>query len=245
VVTGKPLAIGGSRGRNTATGRGVAVVTLLTCKRVGVSSSGATVAVQGFGNAGTHAARLLSERGCVVTAVSDSRGGITSAKGIDVDAAIEYKSKTGSLEGFPGGDAISNAAILELPVDILIPAALENQITSGNAERVRARIVVEAANGPTTPDADAILERRGVTLIPDIVANAGGVIVSYFEWVQDLQSFFWAEDEINRRLEAMVSQALTDAWDQAEARGVSMRKGAYVVAVDRVAEAMRERGIYP
>ena len=245
VVTGKPLAIGGSRGRNTATGRGVAVVTLLTCKRVGISTPGATVAVQGFGNAGTHAARLLRERGCVVTAVSDSRGGITEPKGIDVDAAIEYKSKTGSLEGFPGGDAISNADILELPIDILVPAALENQITSSNAERVHARIVVEAANGPTTPDADAILERRGVTLIPDIVANAGGVIVSYFEWVQDLQSFFWAEDEINRRLEAMVSQALTDAWDQAEVRGVSMRKGAYVVAVDRVAEAMRERGIYP
>jgi glutamate dehydrogenase (NAD(P)+) len=245
VVTGKPLAIGGSRGRNTATGRGVAVVTVEACRRLGIRLEGATVAVQGFGNAGTHAARLLQERGCAITAVSDSNGGITNSRGLDVDAAIAYKTKHGSLKGFPGADPVTNEGLLELPVDVLIPAALENQITGENAARIKARVIAEAANGPTTPEADAMLERAGITVIPDIVANAGGVIASYFEWVQDLQSLFWAEAEINSRLETLISEALRGAWDEAAKRGVSMRMGAYVLAVDRVAEAMRERGIYP
>jgi glutamate dehydrogenase (NAD(P)+) len=245
VVTGKPLAIGGSRGRNTATGRGVAVVTVEACKRLGIRLEGATVAVQGFGNAGTHAARLLQERGCVVTAVSDSHGGIMNSRGLDINSAVTYKTKHGSLGGFPGADPVSNEELLELPVDVLIPAALENQITGDNAPRIKARLIAEAANGPTTPEADAVLERAGVIVIPDIVANAGGVIASYFEWVQDLQSFFWAEDEINKRLETLMTEALRGAWDESEKRGVSMRMGAYVLAVDRVAEAMRERGIYP
>ena len=245
VVTGKPLAIGGSRGRTSATGRGVAVVTNEACKRLGITPKGATVAVQGFGNAGTHAARLLRDRGYVITAVSDSHGGITNGGGLDVDAAIAYKTEHGTLEGYPEADPISNEALLELPVQVLVPAALENQITGENAARIKAQVIAEAANGPTTPEADSILERAGVTVIPDIIANAGGVIVSYFEWVQDLQSFFWAEDDINKRLETVTTEALSSAWDEAVRRGVSMRMGAYVLAVDRVAEAMRERGIYP
>ena len=245
VVTGKPIAIGGSKGRSSATGRGVAVVTALACERLGKRPVGTTVAVQGFGNAGQWAARLLDERGFTIVAVSDSRDGITNAAGIDVGAAIEHKQRTGVVRGLPGTSSLSNAELLELSVDVLIPAALENQLTPDNAPRVRARLVVEAANGPTTPDADAILERRGVTVIPDILANAGGVIVSYFEWVQDLQSFFWEEAEINKRLEAVMTQAFTETWAKSDELKVSLRKGAYAVAVDRVAEAMRERGIYP
>ena len=245
VVTGKPLTIGGSRGRSSATGRGVAVATALACRRLEIPAAGTTVAVQGFGNAGSHAARLLADRGFRVLAVSDSHGGIVAASGLDVPKAIDYKRAHGSLQGYPGADPISNEELLELPVGVLIPAALEGVITAGNAQRIRARLIAEAANGPTTPDADVILERNGVTVIPDILANAGGVIVSYFEWVQDLQSFFWAEDEINRQLESVMTHAFDTAWDAATQRAISLRKGAYVVAVDRVAEAMRERGIYP
>jgi glutamate dehydrogenase (NAD(P)+) len=245
VVTGKPIAIGGSKGRSSATGRGVAVVTALACERLGVRPKGTTVAVQGFGNAGQWAARLLAERGFTIVAISDSRDGVTASAGIDVAAAIEHKQRTGAVHGLPGTSSLSNAALLELPVDVLIPAALENQLTPDNADRVRATLVVEAANGPTTPEADRLLERRGVTVIPDILANAGGVIVSYFEWVQDLQSFFWEEAEINKRLEKVMTQAFTETWAKADELKVSLRKGAYAVAVDRVAEAMRERGIYP
>jgi glutamate dehydrogenase (NAD(P)+) len=204
-----------------------------------------TVAIQGFGNAGMHAARLLDERGFVVAAVSDSRDGIRRAAGLDVVALIEHKQRTGRVAGFPGTEPISNAQLLELDVDVLVPAALENQITTKNAPRVRARLIAEAANGPTTPDADLILERRGITVIPDVVANAGGVIVSYFEWVQDIQSFFWEEEQINSRLEKVMTRALAEAWGEADARRVSLRKGAYVVGVDRVAQALRERGIFP
>ena len=245
VVTGKPLAIGGSKGRSSATGRGVAVATVHACKQLGIAAEGATVAVQGFGNAGTWAARLLQEQGFTIVAVSDTTAAVRSDAGIDVAAAIAHKQRTGSVRGIPGTTEISNDELLTLPVTVLIPAALENQITAENADRVRARLVVEAANGPTTPEADAVLERKGVTVVPDIVANAGGVIVSYFEWVQDLQSFFWEESEINRRLEEVMTEALGATWSSAKEHGVSLRLGAYVVAVDRVAEAIRERGIYP
>jgi glutamate dehydrogenase (NAD(P)+) len=245
VVTGKPLAIGGSRGRSSATGRGVAVVVDLACARLGMKPRTTTVAIQGFGNAGTHAARLLQERGFVITAVSDSHDGIRASAGLDVAALIEHKQRTGRVAGFPGTERISNAELLERDVDVLVPAALENVITTRNAQRVQARLIAEAANGPTTPDADLILERRGITVVPDVVANAGGVIVSYFEWVQDIQSFFWEEEQINMRLEKVMTRALAEAWAEADERKVSLRKGAYVVGVDRVAQALRERGIFP
>ncbi|MBV8194904.1 MAG: Glu/Leu/Phe/Val dehydrogenase [Candidatus Dormibacteraeota bacterium] len=245
VVTGKPLAIGGSKGRSSATGRGVAVATVQACERSGIDVRGATVAVQGFGNAGTWAARLLGERGFNVVAVSDTTGAISNPDGLDVTALIEHKQRTGSVLGFAGATATSSEELLALPVTVLIPAALEDQITVENADTIRAKLVVEAANGPTTPEADEILTRRGVTVVPDILANAGGVIVSYFEWVQDLQSFFWEEQEINRRLEAVMSEALAATWNSAAQYRTTLRRGAYVVAVDRVAEAMRERGIYP
>ena len=245
VVTGKPLTIGGSKGRSSATGRGVAVVTALACERLGMSLVGTTVAVQGFGNAGQWAARLLHERGFTIVAISDSTSGVTTTAGIDVAAAIQHKQRTGAVRGLAGTSPVSNAELLELPVDVLIPAALENQLMPDNAGRVRAKLVVEAANGPTTPEADMVLERRGVMVIPDILANAGGVIASYFEWVQDLQSFFWEEGEINKRLQDVMTQAFGETWAMADELKVSLRKGAYAVAVDRVAEAMRERGIFP
>ena len=201
VVTGKPLSIGGSLGRNEATGRGCAVVAREVCRRLGRDARDLTVAVQGFGNAGSIAAALMAEQGFSIRAVSDSRGGIQSDRALDVQAVVEHKKETGSVVGFPGTRPISNAELLETAVDVLVPAALESQITACNAPDVRASLIIEAANGPTTPDADEILLRRGVTVVPDIVANAGGVTVSYFEWVQDLQSLFWDEEEINDRLD--------------------------------------------
>ena len=245
VVTGKPLPIGGSEGRNQATGRGVMVVALEALRALGLAPEGRTVAVQGFGNAGAVCAKLMQEKGFRIVAVSDSHGGIYSPAGLDVPAVIAHKRASGSVVGFEGASPISNAALLELDTDLLVPAALENQITAANAERVRARLVLEAANGPTTPDADEILFRRGITVVPDVVANAGGVTVSYFEWVQDLQSFFWEEDEINAKLERVMTRAFKQAWAQSQEHHVPMRTGAYLVAVQSVAEATRERGIYP
>jgi glutamate dehydrogenase (NAD(P)+) len=245
VVTGKPLSVGGSQGRNAATGRGVAVVSLEACRRAGRDPKGTTVAVQGFGNAGSIAATLMAEQGFTVCAVSDTSGGIYDTRGLDVAAVVTQKRRTGCVSGFPGAQAISNADVLELPVDVLVPAALENQITAENAGRIHAKIVLEAANGPTTPDADVILEKRGVMVVPDIVANAGGVTVSYFEWVQDLQSFFWEEEEINRRLEKIMQRAFRETCEAAERHQTSLRLGAYAVAVQRVAEATTDRGIYP
>jgi glutamate dehydrogenase (NAD(P)+) len=245
VVTGKPLSIGGSEGRNAATGRGVMVVALEACKTLGRDPATMTVAVQGFGNAGSIAARLMQEKGFRIVAVSDSHGGIYAPDGLDVPAVIAHKRESGSVVGFEDAAPISNAAVLELDVDVLVPAALENQITAENAPRVRAKLIFEAANGPTTPDADAILARRGVIVVPDVVANAGGVTVSYFEWVQDLQSFFWDEDEVNARLERIMAKAFHETWDAAARHEVPMRLGAYLVAVERVAEATRTRGIYP
>jgi glutamate dehydrogenase (NAD(P)+) len=245
VVTGKPLAVGGSEGRSAATGRGCAVVALQACRELSRDPHDLTVAVQGFGNAGSIAAGLMADDGFSIRAVSDSRGGIFSENGLDIPTVVEHKRRTGSVVGFPGTRPISNADLLEAPVDVLVPAALENQITASNAARVEASLILEAANGPTTPDADDILVRRGVTVVPDIVANAGGVIVSYFEWVQDLQSFFWEENEINDRLERIITGAFNSSWETSKRLGVSLRLGAYAVAVDRVAEATLVRGIYP
>jgi glutamate dehydrogenase (NAD(P)+) len=245
VVTGKPLSVGGSQGRNAATGRGVAVVARLACERLGRDPHDQTVAVQGFGNAGTFAARLMAEEGFRICAVSDTGGAIHSDDGLDVAAVIEHKRRTGTVAGFPGTLDLAGGDILEAPVDILVPAALENQITRGNAGAVQASLVLEAANGPVSPEADEILARKGVTLVPDIIANAGGVIVSYFEWVQDLQSFFWEEKEINERLEHIMNVSFEATWAAAQHLGVSLRLGAYTIAVQRVAEATSARGIYP
>ena len=245
VVTGKPLSVGGSQGRSTATGRGVMFVALEACRKLGRDPAQSTVAVQGFGNAGAVAARLMAEQGFTICAVSDTSGAIYGSGGLDVPAVIKHKEKTGSVAGFPGSEAISDADVLEAPVDVLVPAALENQITMANAGNIKASLVLEAANGPVTPDADALLFQRGVTVVPDVVANAGGVTVSYFEWVQDLQSFFWDESEINSQLEKIMTRAFNDTWQMSREHNMSLRNGAYFVAIDRVAEATTARGIYP
>jgi glutamate dehydrogenase (NAD(P)+) len=245
VVTGKPLSVGGSEGRNAATGRGCAMVAHQVCGRLGLDPRRLTVAVQGFGNVGSIAATLMAEDGFSIRAASDAFGGIHSDRPLDIPALVEHTRKSGSVVGFPGTRAVTNAELLELPVDVLVPAALENQITAANAGRVQAKLVLEGANGPTTPDAEEILIRRGVTVVPDIVTNAGGVIVSYFEWVQDLQSFFWSESEINKRLGRILTKAFDSSWEASERLGVPLRLGAYAVAVQRVADATTDRGIFP
>lgn len=245
VVTGKPLQIGGSQGRHEATARGVQFVTREACREKKIPIKGARVAVQGFGNAGSIAARLLSEDDASIIAVSDSGGGIVNPRGLDIQAVLAWKEKNGVLKGFPGAEAISNEKLLESECDILIPAALENQITMENASRIRAKIVAEAANGPTTPGADEVMYKNGVFLIPDILANAGGVTVSYFEWVQSLQSFFWEEGQVNQHLEKVMTRAFAEVLAIARKYNVHMRTAAYILAVGRVAEATRIRGIYP
>jgi glutamate dehydrogenase (NAD(P)+) len=249
VVTGKPIELGGSRGRVEATGRGVQFITQEACKLRGIDLNGATVAVQGFGNVGSVASRLLAQAGAKVVAVSDSVGGVYNEKGLDVEA-IYADRKAGGLIGEHeqsefAHSHVTNEELLELPVDILIPAALEGQLTEANAQKVRARIVVEAANGPTTDAADRILNERGVYIVPDILANAGGVVVSYFEWVQDLQSFFWEESEVNQRLQRIMVNAFAAIAALSQARNVSMRDAAYIVALQRVIDAITARGIYP
>ncbi|HUK48871.1 MAG TPA: Glu/Leu/Phe/Val dehydrogenase [Terriglobales bacterium] len=245
VVTGKPLFLGGSLGRNEATARGCLFTIRAACKELGIKLSHATVAIQGFGNAGNIAAQLLSKEGAKVIAVSDSKGGIYNRYGLNLEELMRHKMETGSVVGFPGTEPISSEAVLELPCDILIPAALENQITLQNADKIKARIVAEAANGPTTPDADLVLHDRRIMVIPDVLANAGGVTVSYFEWVQDLQELFWDEDDVNRRLERVMTKAFADVHAMATKHSVEMRTGAYILAIDRVADAMRTRGIWP
>jgi glutamate dehydrogenase (NAD(P)+) len=245
VVTGKPLFLGGSFGRNEATARGCLFVIRSACEVVGIKLNRATVAIQGFGNAGSIAAELLAASGAIIIAVSDSRGGILNRAGLNVPELLAHKAKTGSVIGFPNSDPITTEALLELQCDILIPAAMENQITLENVDNIKARIVAEAANGPTTPDADAVLHQRGVMVIPDILANAGGVTVSYFEWVQDLQELFWDEDDVNRRLERVMVKAFVDVHATAKKYNVDMRTGAYIVGIERVANAMRTRGIWP
>jgi glutamate dehydrogenase (NAD(P)+) len=245
VVTGKPISIGGSLGRDKATARGCLYATDEAMGVIGKPVEGARVAIQGFGNAGMYAAQLMEERGYSVVAVSDSQGGVANDKGLDIRKVTAHKFETGSIVGFTGGERIDNREVLEYNCDVLVPAALEKVITAENAPRIKARIVAEAANGPTLPEADDILFERGVVVLPDILANAGGVTVSYFEWVQDLQANFWEEDEINERLKKIITRAFREAHEQAKRYGVSMRKGAYAVAVNRVAEATKLRGLYP
>ena len=245
VVTGKPIPLGGSEGRNEATARGCMYVIEEACKIKRFPLKGAKVVIQGFGNAGAIAARLLSGTGAKIVAVSDSRGGVTNPKGIDIKKAIAHKEKKGRLANLPGTSKISNEELLELKCDILIPAALENVITGENAANIKAKIIAEAANGPVTPVADEILARKGVFVLPDILANAGGVTVSYFEWVQDLQNFFWEEDEINKKLEKIIKHAFHEVHDISKKHKVQMRTAAFMLAVGRVAEATQVRGIFP
>ncbi|MEW6225879.1 MAG: Glu/Leu/Phe/Val dehydrogenase [Chloroflexota bacterium] len=245
VVTGKPISLGGSEGRNEATARGCVYTVVEAAKHLGIDLTKATTAVQGFGNAGAIAAQLMVEQGSTVVAVSDSQGGIRNMQGLDIARVIAWKGEHGTVKGFPGAEDISNEDVLETKCDVLIPAALENQITARNAERIQARIVAEAANGPTTPEADEILYRRGIFMIPDILCNAGGVTVSYFEWVQDLNRDHWTEAVVNEKLRIIMVKAFAEVLAQAEKEGVNMRTGAYLNAVQRVADATAMRGLYP
>ena len=245
VVTGKPIALGGSKGRNEATARGAVICVREAAAKIGLSLKGATVVVQGYGNAGSIAAKLISELGAKVIAVSDSSGGIHNAAGLDLAAVGAHKKKTGSVVGLAGTTAVSSQAILEISCDVLIPAALENQITAENAAKIKTKIVAEAANGPTTPEADEILFANGALVIPDILCNAGGVTVSYFEWVQGLNRDFWEEEEVNLRLEKKMVRAFHEVYDMAQEQKSHLRTGAYLLSVKRVADAMSVRGIYP
>jgi glutamate dehydrogenase (NAD(P)+) len=246
VVTGKPISLGGSEGRGEATGRGCSYVIREAAPHAGVRVKGGTVAVQGFGNAGSIAAKLLhDEQGAVIVAASDSKGGIYNADGFNPHAVEEHKHKTGSVVGFPGAKSITNDELLEVKCDILIPAALENQISKKNAEKIQAKIVAEAANGPTLPEADTVLYERKVTVLPDILANAGGVTVSYFEWAQDISGYFWPLAEVNQKLENVMVRSYADVHKVSEERHVHNRTAAYVLAIQRVVDAINIRGIYP
>jgi len=246
VVTGKPLSIGGSKGRVEATGRGCVYVITEAAKHLNLNLTEGTAVVQGFGNAGSIAALLLvAEHGAKIIAVNDSSGSAYNPNGLDIPGLIAYKAETGHVKGFPGSDKIREEEMLALPCDVLIPAALENVITAQNAAKIKARIVAEAANGPTTPEADKILYEKGVFLLPDILANAGGVTVSYFEWVQNNYCFFWKEKDVNENLHDIMINGFEEVLKTAQKHKVDMRRAAYVVAVNRVAEAIRVRGIYP
>lgn len=245
VVTGKPLALGGSLGRNEATAQGCVYVIEEAAKKLGITLKGASAVVQGYGNAGSIAARLLYDLGVKIIAVSDSRGGILNNQGIDPRKVLEHKERTGSVVGFTGCDSISNEEILTLKCDILVPAALENCITLKNAARVNAKILAEAANGPTTPGADEILFDRNILVLPDILANAGGVTVSYFEWVQNVQELYWDIEDVNSRLKKIITRSFNDVYAIHKDKKINMRKAAYVLAVGRVAEAYKLRGLFP
>jgi glutamate dehydrogenase (NAD(P)+) len=244
VVTGKPVELGGSLGRREATGRGVMIVTRESARHVGIEIKGATVAVQGFGNVGSISAQLLAELGARIVAVTDWKGGVYNAKGLDVSKLSQHVWQHKTVAGFPGGEPLANDDLFGLEVDVLIPAALENQITVENAPRIRAKILVEGANGPTTPDAHRHLHDRGVFVVPDILANGGGVTTSYFEWVQDRHGYFWTEKEVNDRLEAKMCEAYNAVLQTALRYKVDMRTAAYVVAINRVATVTRLRGMY-
>jgi glutamate dehydrogenase (NAD(P)+) len=245
VVTGKPISLGGSAGRKEATARGAVFCIRDACSLLRKPLRSVTAAVQGFGNAGAIVARLLQEDGARVVAVSDSRGGVYSARGLDPRAVMAHKDEAGSVVGFKGAERITNEELLQLKCDVLVPAALENQITLKNVSRVRARIVAEAANGPTTPGADRVLREHGVFVIPDILCNAGGVTVSYFEWAQDMQGYFWDEVQVNKELEKFMKRAFHEVHELSKRNKVDMRTAAYMLAVGRVAEATRVRGLFP
>jgi glutamate dehydrogenase (NAD(P)+) len=245
VVTGKPLTVGGSLGRLEATARGGVFCTLAAMDRMGMQPAEQRVAVQGFGNVGSYYALFMQQQGAKVIAISDTSGGLYNPNGIDIPSAIAHKQERGTLKGLAGVEAITNEELLVLECDVLAPCGLEQVLTEDNADRVRTRIVCEGANGPTTPAADEILEERGIVVLPDVLANAGGVVVSYFEWVQGLQEYFWKEDEVNAKLKEIVDKAFEETWQVHEVRGVSMRLGAYGLAVQRVADATMTRGLYP
>ncbi|MCL6581161.1 MAG: Glu/Leu/Phe/Val dehydrogenase [Firmicutes bacterium] len=242
LMTGKPLIIGGSAGRDTATGRGCVIVAVEAARRLGIDVKGARVVVEGYGNAGSVAAMLLHDMGAKVVACNDSTGGIYDPNGLDPRAVLAHKEKTGSVAGFPGTKPVTNEELLQLDCEILIPAALENQITEKVAPGVKARIISEAANGPTTPEADAILAEKGIMVLPDVLASAGGVTVSYFEWVQNLMGYYWSVDEVNERLADMMKRAFENVYQMHKERKVTMRRAAFMAAVARVAEAMKVRG---
>ncbi len=244
VVTGKPVEMGGSLGRREATGRGCMLVTREALEHLGLKMQGATVAVQGFGNVGSIAAQLLSREGCKIVGISDRGGAFYNAGGIDVDTAIAYVANHRTLAGFDGGDAIDAEELLTLDVDVLVPAALENVITTKNAPKIRAKVICEGANGPTTAAADPILDDKGVFVIPDILANAGGVTVSYFEWVQDRMGYFWSEADVNERLGGIMTRSFQDVLRLSKQHKVNMRTAAYMVSISRVATVHRLRGIY-
>jgi len=245
VVTGKPIEIGGSQGRNEATGRGVVFTIEEAASRMEINLAESTAVIQGYGNVGAVAAADLNALGCRIVAVSDSRGGIYNENGLDLAEVNAFKERTGSVEGYPDAQPVSNPDLITLDCDILVPAALENVIREENAPRVRARLVAEGANGPITHRADKILFDRGITVIPDILANAGGVVVSYFEWVQGLQNFYWTKDEVNRQLRRRMVTSFREVYKLKEQHRVSLRQAAYMLALDRVARAMNLRGLYP
>ncbi|HKB17162.1 MAG TPA: Glu/Leu/Phe/Val dehydrogenase [Planctomycetota bacterium] len=244
VVTGKPIALGGSKGRRESTGRGVTLMAREALRTLGLEREGCRVAIQGAGNVGSTAAALFHEQGYRVVAISDVTGGIYDREGLDIPSLLAHLQQRRTLEGYGGGDRIDNASLLTCECDLLVPAATENQITSANAERVRARVILEGANGPTTAEADAILDRKGTFVVPDILCNAGGVTVSYFEWVQDRMGYFWEESLVNERMERILVNSFHDVRGSSEKHNASMRLGAYILAIDRVAETTRMRGLY-
>jgi glutamate dehydrogenase (NAD(P)+) len=244
VVTGKPLLIGGSIGRREATGRGVMIVTLGGMEKLGLKPKDTTIVVQGFGNVGSISAQLLREQGCKIVGISDVTGGFYNKRGIDVQKAIDYVKQNKTLNGFTGGDKVSQSELLELECDVLIPAAKEDQITLKNASKIKAKIIAEGANGPTNAKADSILNERGIVVIPDILANAGGVTVSYFEWVQNRVGYYWSLDRVNRRLERMMKASFDNVYETSAKHKVALRIGAYIVAIDKVAKTLKIRGIY-
>ena len=249
VVTGKPIDLGGALGRNEATGRGVMLTTKNILAKMGIPMEGTDVVIQGMGNVGSISAKLLYKEGMKVIAVSDVSGGIYNPEGLNIPAILEYlsQSRRNLLSGYkePGMTRIDNAQLLTLKTTVLVPAALENQINGDNAEQIQAKLIVEAANGPTTSEADAILERRGITVVPDILTNAGGVVVSYFEWVQNIQSVSWTEEHVNEELKKIMDKAFNAVWDITQEKQVTLRTGAYLIAVKRVVDAKKARGIWP
>lgn len=245
VVTGKPISLGGSLGRVKATGRGVFVTGREAMRRLNIPLEGAKIAIQGFGNVGANAAELFAQAGAKVVAVQDHGGSLYNGNGLDVIALAQHVVTHGSVAGFKGGDVMQVEEFWNVKCDVMIPAALEGQITAARAERLHAKLILEAANGPTVPAAEDILAARGVTILPDVICNSGGVIVSYFEWVQDFSSFFWSEDEINARLDKIISGALEHIWNTCDHHKIPLRTGAFVVACQRILEAREERGLYP